>query len=163
MKIKADFYKAIKEKTPKSQTINIEVQGETFQVEVKNFLTGEEKIKMSQRLLEFIDLLDGEPVDVQTAQILGSLVMYEAITDIEFPEDLTERMEQFTWLAMTGVLQAVRDITSPELLEQLTDHLQRSLEGVAEQMTMDLETKKQEEDKKVVDLPKPIGRPVEKK
>lgn len=154
MKIKADFHQKMRTSMPKTSKIEVEVGEDKYEIEVKNFITAEERVAMLEDLIDFIE--EDEELNEEHAQVLTLMVMYKALTDIEFPTDRSEQVDQFTWLAQTGVLSAVNKIVDPSTMEELSSFLQLGLENLGKEMQRILK-----ENEKTKQKPAP-GRPITK-
>jgi len=123
-KITADFHKKMESKIPKTKTINVEVEGEDYEILIKNFLSLEERVKF---ITDGLSLMEANiELDEKTGSTLLLMIIYKNVTNIEFPEDLKEQVSQFTWLLETGVLKKVSENIKPGFIEELADFLTRS-------------------------------------
>lgn len=124
-KITADFHKQMEVKIPKTKTITAKVEGEEYEIVIKNLLSIEEKTELVKDSLKLMQ------VEVELSEITGGtlllMVIYKALTDIEFPEKLEDQVAQFTWLLDTGILKEVSDNIRPGLIQELSDFLILSL------------------------------------
>ena len=157
MKITKDFYRNLEEKLPKTNTIKVNIGEDVFTVELKNYLTHEEKTAMFESLLKFTET--EEEVSDTDMQVLVTLVVYEALTDIEFPEDIIEKVAQFTALIEAGVLTEVNRNLKPNLINELVDFVQTAFEIVTEEFA---KMAKEEIEKTPIKKTPPIkmGRPI---
>ena len=94
-KIKADFYQRMEEVVPETKTIELEVEGEKYEIELKNRLNMEDRNAILEDMVEFMKA-DFEVGDKEGSALM-LLVIYKGITDIEFPESLADQMTQFAW------------------------------------------------------------------
>lgn len=117
-KITKDFYKQMAEKMPKTKTIQVtnSINAEIFDVELKNYLSSEEKVEFINTLMRRIELDIEEETNLDEIVVL--MFIYEAFTDIEFPEDIEGKVEQFTWLMETGVIKQVMENLRPGVVEE---------------------------------------------
>lgn len=127
-KITADFHKTMEQKIPKTKRLVLNLENEEYEVNIKNFLTLEEKTAL---LTEVIEMVSEEEV-AQIAEAGGAtlllMLIYKALTDIEFPEKTADKVAQFTWLLDTGALQKIHNNIRPGLVEELGNFLTLSLE-----------------------------------
>ena len=117
-KITKDFYKQMAEKMPKTKTIQVtnSINAEILDVELKNYLSSEEKVEFINALMRRIELDIEEETNLDEIVVL--MFIYEAFTDIEFPENIEEKLEQFTWLMETGIIKQVSENFRPGVVEE---------------------------------------------
>lgn len=128
-KITKDFYKQMAERMPKFKTVEASVGEEKYFIQVKNYLSMEEKTEMITKLF---DLTNHEEIKEDSAGVFLMILIYETITDIEFPEDLEGRLNQITMLTESGVMEQVKKHVRPGLVEDLLQLVNDSLESLNE-------------------------------
>lgn len=127
-KITANFHKEMELKLPKSKTIEVAVEEEVYEVEVKNILTLEERTDFLSRSFALLTTDMGFELTDQAGGTLMLMEIIYAITDIEAPEELDERITHFGWLLDMGIVKAVEGATKPGMIEEMADFFTLSME-----------------------------------
>lgn len=131
-KITANFHKEIATKVPKTKTITVPVEGEDYEIVIKNSLTLEEKTAMLQDVMSLAQV--GVANEVKDGPVLILLGIYKALTDIEFPELPEEQMDQFNWLLETGIIAEIQKNLKPNLIEECVKTLEDYFILIAKQL-----------------------------
>lgn len=130
-KITADFYKEMAAKIPPTKTIEVPVGDETYTIVLKNYITVKESEEIMTKLVDLV--AEGIDLDVDPTGVSVFMIIYDVLTDIEFPEDLKGKYAQLNWLLDAGVLMQVSKALRPGLVEQAAELIAL---GVAELNSM---------------------------
>lgn len=139
-KITKDFYKQMAEKMPKTKTIQVTIStGDSFDIELKNYLTAEERADFVNGLLSLIKKDAEEGAGLNEAVV--SIHLYETFTDIEFPESMKEKGEQLAWLIESGILEEVSNNFRQGLMEDALNYANAILETVLDSQELEITDK----------------------
>lgn len=124
-KISKALLPTIKEKINTVEILPVEINGEEFEVKVYTFLSTE----VRDRLMKNIQLNSiEENVENFGAEILGFYSIFQAITDIDFPESVGEGIELFNGLSDLGIIAQLVEKIPEKMFNDITNALDTTRE-----------------------------------
>lgn len=127
-KITANFHKEMEVKVPKTKKITVTIENEDYEIVLKNMLNMEERVKLIDEAFGLVDA--NQELDEVHGAVLLLMTIYKAVTDIEFPEEMLDQIDQFNWLLDTGVIKEIENNLRIGLIEELSAFLMESLKNV---------------------------------
>lgn len=133
-KISSSFYKDLAELRPQEKTVLLPLGDETFEVKIKDYLTIEEKTKMFEDTLKVFQSNDFDKEDDAMKTITVLMVIFKALTDIEFPEDVKEQISQFISLLDVGFAEEIFKKFKEGIVEESANFLKEAMQVAVEEV-----------------------------
>ena len=134
-KISSSFYKDLATLRPQEKTIILPLGAEEFEVKIKDYLTIEEKTKMFEDTLKVFQSNEVDKEDDAMKTITVLMVIFKALTDIEFPEAVNEQITQFTTLLDIGFAEEIFKNFKEGLVEESANFLKEAMQVAVEQIS----------------------------
>lgn len=134
-KISSSFYKDLVELRPQEKTVLLPFGDETFEVKIKDYLTLEERAKMFEdtiRVFRSEEIKEEDDDAMKTIVVL--MVIFKALTDVEFPEEVKEQIQQFTTLLEVGFVEKILKNFKEGIVEESALFLKEAMGVAAEQL-----------------------------
>ena len=135
-KISSSFYKDLAELRPQEKTVLLPFGEETFEVKIKDYLTLEERTKMFEdtiRVFRSEEIKEEDDDAMKTIVIL--MVIFKALTDVEFPEGVKEQIQQFTTLLEVGFVEKILKNFKEGIVEESALFLKEAMAVAVEQVS----------------------------
>ena len=133
-KISSSFYKDLAELRPQEKTVLLSFGDETFEVKIKDYLTIEEKTKMFEDTIRVFQAEKINEEDDALKTIVVLMVIFKALTDIEFPEEVDEQITQFTTLLDVGFAEEIFKNLKEGIVEESALFLKEAMQVAVEQL-----------------------------
>ena len=133
-KISSSFYKDLAELRPQEKTVWLPFGDETFEVKIKDYLTIEEKTKMFEDTIKVFQAEKINEEDDALKTIVVLMVIFKALTDIEFPEEVDEQITQFTTLLDVGFAEEIFKNLKEGIVEESAIFLKEAMQVAVEQL-----------------------------
>ena len=133
-KISSSFYKDLAELRPQEKTVLLSFGDETFEVKIKDYLTIEEKTKMFEDTIKVFQAEKINEEDDALKTIVVLMVIFKALTDIEFPEEVDEQITQFTTLLDVGFAEEIFKNLKEGIVEESALFLKEAMQVAVEQL-----------------------------
>ena len=133
-KIPSNFYKNVADFAAQERTLDFSLGGEDFQVKIKEFLTKEQKVELFQDTLTVLGTQGLKEESEELKSMVVIMVIFKALTDIEFPEEPTAQIEQFTALLEVGIADDIFAAFREGLVENTALFLKEAIEVASEQV-----------------------------
>lgn len=134
-KISSSFYKDLVESRPQEKTVLLPFGEETFEVKIKDYLTLEERAEMFEDTIRvFRSKAIQEEEDDAMKTIVVLMVIFKALTDVEFPEEVQEQVQQFTTLLEVGFVEKIIKNFKEGIVEESALFLKEAMAVATEQL-----------------------------
>lgn len=133
-KISSSFYKDLATLRPQEKTIILPLGAEEFEVKIKDYLTIEEKTKMFEDTIKVFQAEKINQEDDALKTIVVLMVIFKALTDIEFPEEVDEQITQFTTLLDVGFAEEIFKNFKEGIVEESANFLKEAMGVAIEQL-----------------------------
>lgn len=133
-KISSSFYKDLVESRPQEKTVLLPFGEETFAVKVKDYLTLEERAEMFEDTIRVFRSEELKEEDDAMKTIVVLMVIFKALTDVEFPEKVEEQVQQFTTLLEVGFVEKILENFKEGIVEESALFLKEAMAVATEQL-----------------------------
>ena len=121
-----------------TKIVKVSAGEQDFDIEVKNYLSLEEKTALIQKIIDFVtkqtEIVENDPTGV----ILMIMVL-EALTDIEFPEDPEAKVAQLNWLIDLNIPDQLKGQMRPGIIDETLRMLNAGLASLKEAAKVQME------------------------
>lgn len=128
-RLSLDIEKGVKEELKKRKILRLKVHDEDFVVRIKYRLSHDDKTEMLQDIARLYTEFEEQPY---AEQIVTSIAMLRAITDIEFPESMEDKVKLMLILADSHLIDKIFEAIPPDLIEDLAQFLKFATENISE-------------------------------
>lgn len=133
-KISSSFYKDLVELRPQEKTVLLPFGEETFVVKIKDYLTLEERAEMFEDTIRVFRSEEIKEEDDAMKTIVVLMVIFKALTDVEFPEGVKEQIQQFTTLLEVGFVEKILKNLKEGIVEESALFLKEAMAVATEQL-----------------------------
>lgn len=133
-KISSSFYKDLATLRPQEKTVILPLGDEQFEVKIKDYLTLEDKTKMFEDTLKVFQSNQLNKEDESLKSIVVLMVIFKALTDIEFPEAVEDQIAQFTTLLDVGFAEEIFNKFKEGIVEDSANFLKEAMAVALEQI-----------------------------
>lgn len=133
-KISSSFYKDLAESRPQEKTVLLPFGEETFEVKIKDYLTLEERAEMFEDTIRVFQSEELKQEDDAMKSIVVLMVIFKALTDVEFPEEVQEQIQQFTTLLEVGFVEKIIKNFKEGIVEETALFLKEAMAVATEQL-----------------------------
>lgn len=130
-RLNLDIEKGIKEELKKRKVIRFKINDEDFAVRIKYKLGHEDKTAMLHDIAALYTEFEGQPY---AEQIVTSIALLRAITDIEFPDSMEDKVKMMLILADTNLIDKIFEAIPQNLIEDLAQFMKFATDSIPELM-----------------------------